>query len=45
MILSNRMVNPEQAISPSAGLTKVENLSSVKLKYGSRKSSKQSEKL
>lgn len=44
LVLSNKIVLPEHVASPPAGLTKVENLTSVKLKYGSNVSSKNSEK-
>ena len=44
LVLSNKIVLPEKITSPSVGLTKVENLTSVKLKYGSNASSKKSEK-
>lgn len=44
LVLSNKIVLPEQIASPAVGLTKVENLTSVKLKYGSNASSKKSDK-
>ena len=44
LVLSNKIVLPEQITSPAVGLTKVENLTSVKLKYGSNASSKKSQK-